>query len=157
MGGFYRRFKMHLKVQKRLAAKILKASKNNIWLDSNRLNEIKEAITKADIKVLIKDKAIKAKDIRGTSKYRIRKRQKQKAKGRRSGEGSRKGAKRARLSKKKAWMYRIRVQRRFLQNLRAKGVIGSDSYRMLYMKSKGGFFRSKRHIKIYMQERGIGK
>ena len=56
---------MRLKIQKRLAAQILKSSENDIWLDSNRLDEIKEAITKADIKSLIKDKAIKAKKIRG--------------------------------------------------------------------------------------------
>ena len=56
---------MQLKIQKRLAAQILKASKNDIWLDSSRLEDIKEGITKADIKSLIKDKAIKSKKTRG--------------------------------------------------------------------------------------------
>lgn len=148
---------MQLKIQKRLAAQILKSSKNDIWLDSNRLDEIKEAITKADIKSLIKDKAIKAKKIRGISRYRARKRNLQKSKGRRRGPGSLKGSKGARLSKKRGWINHIRVQRVFLQNLRDKGVIDKSSYRPLYMKSKGGFFRSKRHIKIYMQEHGIIK
>jgi|TARA_Y100000310_G_scaffold44812_1_gene41815 large subunit ribosomal protein L19e len=148
---------MQLEIQKRLAAQILKSSKNDIWLDSNRLDEIKEAITKADIKSLIKDKAIKCKKIVGISRYRIRKRKEQKSKGRRSGAGSIKGSKHARLSKKKAWINRIRIQREFLQNLRDKGVIDKSSYRPLYMKSKGGFFRSKRHIKIFMGEHGIGK
>jgi len=46
---------MQLKIQKRLAGQILKSSQNDIWLDSDRLDEIKEAITKADIKSLIKD------------------------------------------------------------------------------------------------------
>lgn len=148
---------MQLKIQKRLAAQILKSSENDIWLDSNRLDEIKEAITKADIKSLIKDKAIKAKKIRGISRYRARKRNLQKSKGRRRGPGSLKGSKGARLSKKRGWINHIRVQRVFLQNLRDKGVIDKSSYRPLYMKSKGGFFRSKRHIKIYMQEHGIIK
>ncbi len=148
---------MQLKIQKRLAAQILKSSENDIWLDSNRLDEIKEAITKADVKSLIKDKAIKARKIRGISRYRARKRKKQKSKGRRRGSGSLKGSKGARLSKKKRWINRIRIQRVFLQNLRDKGVIDKSSYRSLYMKSKGGFFRSKRHIKIYMQEHEIIK
>ena len=148
---------MQLKIQKRLAAQILKSSENNIWLDSNRLDEIKEAITKADIKSLIKDNAIKCKRIRGISRYRIRKKEGQKSKGRRKGPGSIKGSKHARLSKKKGWINRIRVQRSFLQNLRNKDIIDESSYRALYMKSKGGFFRSKRHIKIYMQEQGIIK
>ena len=148
---------MQIKIQKRLAAQILKSSENDIWLDSNRLDEIKEAITKADIKSLIKDKAIKARKIRGISRYRVRKRKKQKSKGRRSGFGSIKGRKGARLSQKKGWINHIRVQRVFLQNLRDKDVIDKSSYRSLYMKSKGGFFRSKRHIKVYMQEHGIIK
>ncbi len=148
---------MQLKIQKRLAAQILKSSENDIWLDSNRLDELKEAITKADIKSLIKDKAIKAKKIRGISRYRTRKRNQQKSKGRRRGSGSLKGSRGARLSKKRGWINRIRIQRVFLQNLRDKGVISKSSYRSLYMKSKGGFFRSKRHIKIYIQEQGIIK
>ena len=148
---------MQLKIQKRLAAQILKASENDIWLDSNRLDEIKEAITKADVKSLIKDKAIKSKKRKGISRYRIRKNKEQKKKGRRRGFGSIKGGKRARLSKKRRWINSIRIQRIFLQNLRDKKIIDGASYRSLYMKSKGGFFRSKRHIKIYMQEHGIGK
>lgn len=148
---------MQIRIQKRLAARILKSSKNDIWLDPNRLEEIKEAITKADITSLIKDKAIKSRKIRGISRGRARKRNIQKSKGRRRGSGSIKGGKHARLTKKEAWINHIRVQRSFLQNLRDKGVIDKSSYRSLYMKSKGGFFRSKRHIKIYMQEHKIGK
>ncbi|MCH8003470.1 MAG: 50S ribosomal protein L19e [Nanoarchaeota archaeon] len=147
---------MQLKIQKRLAAQILKASENDIWLDSSRLDEIKEAITKADVKSLIKDKAIKSKKTRGISRYRIRKRKLQKSKGRRRGFGSMKGGKHARLSKKRSWINHIRIQRAFLQNLRNKDIINKSSYRSLYMKSKGGFFRSKRHIKLYMQEHGLG-
>jgi large subunit ribosomal protein L19e len=148
---------MQLKIQKRLAARILKSSENDIWLDPNRLDEIKEAITKADIKSLIKDKAIKARKTKGISRYRARKGKKQKSKGRRKGSGSIKGGRGARLSKKKGWINHIRIQRIFLQNLRDKNVIDKSSYRTLYRKSKGGFFRSKRHIKIYMQEHGIIK
>jgi len=148
---------MQLKIQKRLAAQILKSSKNDIWLDANRLDEIKEAITKADIKSLIGDKAIKCKKRRGISRYRIRKKEEQKRKGRRSGPGSIKGSKHARLRKKEGWINHIRIQRIFLRNLRDKDVIDKSSYRSLYMKSKGGFFRSKRHIKLYIQEQGIKK
>ena len=63
---------MQLKIQKRLAAQILKTSKNNIQLDSSRLEEIKEAITKADIKSLIKEreKYRKEKNFREADKIR---------------------------------------------------------------------------------------
>ena len=146
---------MQLKIQKRLAAQILKSSESNIWLDSSRLDEIKEAITKADIKSLINDKAIKGKKRVGISRFRIRKIKLQKLKGRRTGSGSIKGGKHARLSQKQSWINHIRIQRSFLQNLRNKKVIDRSSYRSLYMKSKGGFFRSKRHIKLFIQEHGI--
>ena len=148
---------MNVKIQKRLAAQVLKCSKNNVWFDTGRLEEIKEAITKADIKSLIKDKAIIAKKRIGTSKYRIRKTQAQKSKGRRKGPGSRKSGVNARISKKSRWANHIRAQRAFLQNLRDKDVIERSGYRSLYMKSKGGFFRSKRHLKIYMEENGFIK
>ncbi|MBI2208687.1 50S ribosomal protein L19e [Candidatus Woesearchaeota archaeon] len=148
---------MKVKIQKRLAAQVLKCSESNVWLDPSRLEEIKEAITKADIKSLIKDKAIIAKKAIGTSKYRIRKNQLQKSRGRRKGPGSRKGSVNARIPKKSRWANHIRTQRSFLQNLRDKDVIERSGYRSLYMKSKGGFFRSKRHLKIYMEENGFIK
>ena len=148
---------MQLDIQKRLAGQVLKTSEKNIRLDPSKLDEIKEAITKADIKSLIKHHVITARAKRGISRFRIRHRNSQKRKGRLVGHGSRKGGEGARLEKKVAWANKIRVQRKFLQNLRDKGAIDPTSYRMLYMKSKGGFFRSKRHIQIYMQERGIGK
>ena len=148
---------MKIRMQKRLAAQVLNCSKNNVWLDPNRLEEIKEAITKADIKSLIKDKAIIAKKAIGTSKSRIRKNQLQKSKGRRKGPGSRKSGTNARISKKSRWANHIRTQRALLQHLREKNVIEKSGYRSLYMKSKGGFFRSKRHLKIYMEENGFIK
>ena len=148
---------MKLKIQKRLAAQILKSSKSNIWLDSGRLDEIKEAITKADVKSLIKDKAIKGKKIRGISRFRIRHANKQKSKGRRKGPGSKKSGVNARISKKRRWINHVRTQRSLLKHLRDKKVIEKSSYRLLYMKSKGGFFRSKRHLKMYMEEQGIIK
>ena len=148
---------MQIKIQKRLAARILKCSENDIWLDPNRLEEIKEAITKVDLRSLIKDSAIMAKRITGISNFRAKKKRLQKSKGRQRGAGSIKGGKNARLRGKTAWMGRIRVQRGFLKNLRDKKAIDLKSYRSLYMKSKGGFFRSKRHLKMFMQEHGIGK
>ncbi len=142
---------MKLDIQKRLAAEILGCSKKRIKLDLERLADIKEAITKADIRNLIKENAIKKIPKKGVSRGRARKRAIQKKKGRQKGEGSRKGGKNARLPKKEAWINRVRAQRLFLKALKDKGVIDSKLYRELYLKSKGGFFRSKRHIKIYLE------
>ncbi len=46
---------MRLKSQRRLAAQLLKIGENKVWFDEDRLEEVKEAITKVDIKKLIKD------------------------------------------------------------------------------------------------------
>ena len=84
---------------------------------------------------------------------RARKRLMQRRKGRQSGPGSRKGSRGARLSKKRGWINKIRIQREFLRELKVKKIIDEKLYRDFYLKSKGGFFRSKRHIKLYLEER----
>ena len=77
---------MTLKVQKRIAGKLLKAGINRVWFDQNRLEEIKEAITRADINHLIRDKAIQAKPEKGISSFRNRKLIVQRRKGKRKEE-----------------------------------------------------------------------
>ncbi|MBW2996083.1 50S ribosomal protein L19e [Candidatus Woesearchaeota archaeon] len=148
---------MKLKLQKRLASDILKCSEKRISFDQTRLEDIKEAITKLDIKSLITGGAIKAKPVKGVSRVRARKTALQKRKGKRKGPGSTKGRKTARLPKKKAWIGRIRIQRKFLKELRDKGLVSKSDYHALYQKSKGGFFRSKRHIKLYLEEHRLIK
>ena len=49
---------MKLDNQKRLAAQILKCSKKRVKFDPDRSSDIKESITKADIRNLIKEEAI---------------------------------------------------------------------------------------------------
>lgn len=146
---------MKLAVQKRLAATLFKCSQKRVWFDEDRLSDIKEAITKQDIKGLIVEGVIRLKPETSISKGRARKIKTQKAKGLQKGKGSRKGGLKARTPKKKAWMSKIRVQRRFLKELRDKGHIPRNTYQNLYLKSKGGFFRSKRHIKLYIDEHDL--
>ena len=146
-----------LKLQKRLAADILKCSEKRVQFDTDRLEDIKEAITKLDIRSLISDNTIKKKPEKGISRVRARKTLVQKRKGKRKGYGSKKGRKTARLPKKTAWIKKIRIQRQFLKELRDKKLISNADYHSLYSKSKGGFFRSKRHIKLYIEEHGLIK
>lgn len=143
---------MKLNNQKGLASKILNCSKKRVIFDIERLEEIKEAITKADLRGLIKDKAISAKPMKGISRGRARKRQEQRRKGRQKGHASKKGKKTARLPKKKAWMNKIRNQRKFLKELKDKKIINKQTNSNLRSKAKGGFFRSKRHIKVFLEK-----
>ncbi len=143
---------MELKVQKRISAAILKCSPKRVWFDPERLEEIKEAITKADLHALIESRAIVKKKEKGVSRGRARKKLVQKRKGRQRNSGSLKGKFGARLPKKESWMNKIRLQRAFLKELKKKGALDKKTFRMLYGKAKGGLFRSKRHLKIYMEE-----
>ena len=52
-------------------------------------------------------------------------------------------------------MLRVRAQRTFLKDLRSGGLLSSRNYRVLYAKSKGGYFRNKRHIKLYIDEQNL--
>ena len=144
---------MKLDNQKRLAACVLKCSKKRIILDPDRSSEIKEAITKVDIRGLIKDKAIKKVHAKGVSRGRARKRIIQKRKGKQKGKGSKKGSRGARIPRKREWINKIRTQRKLLRTLKENKIINNKLYRDLYSKSTGGFFRSKRHIKIFLEER----
>ena len=121
------------------------------------MNEIKDAITKGDIRGLINKGHIVEIQKKGHSRGRTRKLLLQKRKGRRSGQGSRKGSISARLDKKSAWMSKIRTQRQFLKEVRDKSILTKKVYRKLYLMSKGGFFRSRRHIKLYMEEHKLGQ
>lgn len=148
---------MNLAHQKRIAAEMLKCSEKRVWFDAEQLEDISRAITKSDIRGLIAIGAIKEKPIKGISKFRVRHNAAQRRKGRRSGHGSRKGAKGARSPRKRAWITQIRTLRKLLRHLREKELLTSATYQDLYLKSKGGFFRSKAHIKLYMKEHGLLK
>lgn len=144
-----------MKLQKRLAARILKASPSRIKLKSDELAKVKEAITKADIKGLINYGLIKVKQIRGKGNFHTRKRKVQKKKGRQSGKGSRKGKASARDNPKRKWINKVRAQRDLLKKLKENGHIKTKDFRMLYQRVKGGFFRSKNHIKMFIEEQGL--
>lgn len=148
---------MKINSQKKIAADILKCSPRRVHFDQEALESISEAITKEDLRVLIKEGVISKKPIKGQSRVRANKRLVQKRKGRRSGPGTRKGKKTARLSGKDSWMSRIRAQRKLLKELKDSQAIDGPAYRDLYRKAKGGFFRSRRHINLYIDEHNMRK
>ncbi|MBU1201682.1 MAG: 50S ribosomal protein L19e [Nanoarchaeota archaeon] len=148
---------MRLKTQKKLAASVLKASSKRVVFNPERLEDIKEAITKTDIRGLIADDAIILKQKRGTSKVRVRERNKQRRKGLRKGPSTRKGKITTRTANKDTWKIKIRTQRAFLKTLRGNALITKKTYSDLYLKAKGNFFRSKRHIQIYLEDHNLIK
>ena len=144
-----------MKLQKKLAAEVEGVGRKRVKLDAEHRSTIKEAITKYDVRKLIRDHIIKILPERGVSKVRNRKRKIQKRKGRQRGVGSRKGKKTARSQKKRTWINKIRAQRKLLKSLKQKKLITNQDHAVLYKKAKGGFFRSVKHIKMYISENNM--
>ncbi|MGB5910359.1 MAG: 50S ribosomal protein L19e [Promethearchaeia archaeon] len=146
---------MSLKAQKRMAAEILKCGENRVYFDPYLIDEIQLAITREDIRSLIKEGIIRKKYKKGISKFRKKLHHQKKKKGRARGLGKRKGSKYARSPKKKAWMKRIRPQRRELKKLRDRKLITAAIYRKLYKNAKGGMFNSVAQMNRYIREKEL--
>ena len=109
-----------------------------------------ESISVSHLLTSIEEGTIKVKQKHGVSRGRARVLASQKSLGRRKGQGSRKGAKGARSSKKKRWITKIRALRARLRELRDEEDLDKTAYRMLYNKAKGGEFRNVAHLNDYI-------
>lgn len=148
---------MNLKNQRRMAAQILKCGVNRVWVDPTRLEDIEDAITRADIRSLIKSGAIQKRQKKGVSRVRARYHETQKVKGRRRGLGSREGAKYARNPRKALWIQTIRPLRQLLRDLKNTGKIDAKTYRRFYIQAKGGMFKNKAHLVTQLKLSGYLK
>jgi large subunit ribosomal protein L19e len=145
---------MDLKNQKRMAADILDCGHSRVWIDPNRIEDVADAITRADIRKAIDAGSIRVLPQTGVSRGRAKHILAQKAKGRRRGQGSRKGTAGARTPTKRKWIQTIRPIRATLRDLKDSGKIPRSIYRKFYRKSKGGMFRSRRSLLLHLKTEG---
>ena len=141
---------LKLTFQKRLAADLLKCGIHRVKLDPEKLEEISEAITREEIRQLIKDGAIEKKKKKGVSRARVRARKRKKR-----GAGSKKGGKYSRLSRKEQWMRRVRAQRKRLRELRDRGLVTKTVYRKIYRMVKAGAFKSVAAMMEYLEQKKL--
>ncbi len=136
-------------IQKKLAAKILKTGISRVWLNPEKMNDIDKAITNWDIRKLIKKGDIKTLRERIKVRFPIKKRKR--------GPGSRKGKKYSIVPRKRRWISTVRPQRMMLKELKVSGQLDRVNYRRLYNLVKGGMFRSRAHLKLYIEQNNMLK
>ncbi len=148
---------MSLRSQRRLAAELLKVGEGRVWIDPERMDDVEAAITREEIRRLIHEGAIQCRPQRGVSRGRARDKHEKRRRGLRRGPGRKSGSARARVSKKEAWMKRIRALRRRLRELKASRVITESVYRRLYDMAGSGVFESTADLERYIETRGLGR
>lgn len=129
---------MNLKKKKALAARTFGVGLERIEFVKPRLEEIKEAITKQDIRDLNKDGAIKIKPVKGRKILAKRKRN-------RSTGNIRKKVN----MRKKVYATLTKKLRRYLAEVKEK--LTEKEREDIRKKIRNRFFKSKSHLKDYIQ------
>ncbi len=145
--------------QRRLASEILGCGVNRVRIttDPAEQENIFDAITREQVRELIRRNVITMREERGVSRGRARMRAAQKRKGRQRGHGTRRGSANARAPEKTQWISTIRRLRVYLRELKSQGRIDVRTYRRFYRQAKGGMFKSKAHLTQQLQMAGVLK
>jgi len=128
-----------LNKRKELASKVLGVGKNKIIFDSSSLEEIKEAITKQDIRDLYQQGIIRI-------RYQLGRKQKEKRK-------TKKGPGKIRIRVKpgkRGYIISVRKLRNYINELRIQGKINRETYQDLRKKIKSRLFKNKASLKDHM-------
>jgi large subunit ribosomal protein L19e len=131
---------MNLSKKKELAARTLKVGKERIVFVKSRLEEIKEAITKQDIRDLNKEGAIIIKEKKGRKKVKKRKT-------RRSRGNIRKKVKK----RKQNYVVLTRKLRNYVAELKNRGELSKEEIKEIRKKIRNKDFRSKSNLKEYLE------
>jgi len=126
---------MNLKKKKELAKRTFGVGENRIVFAESRLSDIKEAITKQDMRDLREDGAIIIKEKKGVRKV--------KKKRRKSIGNIRKGMKK----RKKDYVVLTRKLRKYVSEMKKQGKISKKEADEIRKKIRNKIFRSKSHLK----------
>jgi large subunit ribosomal protein L19e len=133
---------------KRLAASILKVGENRIRIKPDEVGRAMDALTREDVRGLIEEGVVYSLRYVGPRTKPRRKRKR---------AGSRKGTKYSRKGAKEGWMEKVRSQRKYLTELLASGDLTPKFKREVYLKIKGGVFKGKNALRIYLADNGMLK
>ncbi|MDE1845775.1 MAG: 50S ribosomal protein L19e [Candidatus Micrarchaeota archaeon] len=145
---------MTLIFAKRIAAQVLKRGESAIRFAPGATAEIAKALTREDIKQLIKKGSILALPAKHNLSERSKVLRQKRKEGRKRGAGRRKGTLKARGGTA-VWEKKVRSQRLFLRELRNDKKVDSKAFRKFYLLVKGNAFVSKASMVLHMKEEGI--
>lgn len=137
---------MKLEKKKALVARTLGIGKGRVYFSQKRLSELKEAITKQDIKDLLASGAISIKEKRGRKKIVKRNIR------RRAGSIKKRPKK-----TKREYIIITRKLRAYLKSLKAKGQIPQKDFLQLRREIRARAFKSLSHMKESMLHKGAKK
>ncbi len=127
---------MNLKKKKNMAANAFKVGRERIVFVKERLEEIKDAITKADLKQRKEEGAIIIKEVKGRKKVA--------AKSKKRGPGN----VRKKINKRKRrYVAQTRKQRKYVAGLKQQGKLSAEEVKDIRKKIKNKQYRSKAHLK----------
>jgi large subunit ribosomal protein L19e len=133
---------MNLRNKKELAARALKVGKDRVAFVEARKDEIKEAITKQDMRDLHADDAIRIKEISGR-KTKVKK------KTRRSTGQIRKKIN----TRKKDYVIMTRKLRAYVAEMKKQGLLSREEVSEIRKRIRNKAFRSKAHLKDFIQNK----
>jgi len=130
---------MNLGKKKALARRTLKVGKGRIVFIESRLEDIKEAITKQDIRDLHAEGAILVREIKGRTKITKRKKTPGKIKKNVS-------------TRKQDYVKMTRKLRKYVSAMRERGDVTRDDYLDIRKKIRNKIFKSQAHLKVYISK-----
>ena len=144
---------MKLNKLKELASVVMNVGKQKLKINLKKYEENKEtvdkAITKQDVREIVKLGVVYKERDTGHSRGRARKKLIQKKLKRKKGPGKKKGTPKAR-NKQNPHNLKIRGLKKKLKELKTENKLKDKKYSKLYLMIKGNFFRGKKHLEEYI-------
>ncbi|WKT58831.1 50S ribosomal protein L19e [Candidatus Nitrosotenuis chungbukensis] len=142
---------VNLRAKKRLVSRVVGVGLDRIKFDTERSDDIADAITRENIRSLITAGTITIKPAKGTSRGRSKFKKSQKSK-RGATTGSKKGRKGARVGKKEVYVKRTRALRYRLKVAKDRKDITNPEFWELYRKVGGNTVKDTAHLRGLIEE-----
>jgi large subunit ribosomal protein L19e len=144
---------MSIKFARRVAAQMLNRGESAIRINKEALEEVSKAITREDIKRLIKNGNIVALKPKHNLSMRSKELRVKRSEGRRRGMGRRKGTEKVR--RPISWEKKVRSQRMLLKELKLAKKLDNKTFNKFYMLIKGNAYVSKASLLLHLKEEGV--